>query len=317
MPAPFPIDPRLTGMVQAIRNGAMIADQVLPRKQVPKEEYKYLEFDFSQVTTLPNTRIGRRGQANEIEFGVTEKTGSVIDYGLEDPIPQKDITNAANTGYDPKAQAAEGLTSVIDLGREKRTADVVFNANTYGSNNKRTLTSTARWTDKDDSTPIDDIENAKAGMLMDPNVMVLGRATSTALRKHPDIIKAYNGTLGDTGLVPLQFLAELFDLERVLVGQSWLNSAKRGQTATHARLWGPHCALLRIEATAQPNGRIATFGWTAEIHYPGYGPRIAMERFDPNIGLLGGTRIRVGESVEEKVVGAELGYLFVNAGDAS
>ena len=42
-------------------------------------------------------------------------------------------------------------------------------------------------------------------------------------------------------------------------------------------------------------------------------PGVAGEVIDPNIGLRGGKRIRVGESLREKILAADCGYLFENA----
>ncbi len=40
---------------------------------------------------------------------------------------------------------------------------------------------------------------------------------------------------------------------------------------------------------------------------------MAGRREDPDIGLRGGVRVRVGESVKELIVANDLGYYFENA----
>ena len=71
----------------------------------------------------------------------------------------------------------------------------------------------------------------------------------TALRQHPKIVEAVAATgAGDqaSGIVMKEAVAELFEVDRVLVGMAWYQSAKRGQADAFARLWGKHaCAITR------------------------------------------------------------------------
>ncbi|OYY06703.1 MAG: capsid protein, partial [Rhizobiales bacterium 35-68-8] len=121
---PFPVDPQLTGVVIAYGNSELIADRVLPRSgpNLSKKEFKYMRFDFAQMVTVPDTKVGRKGEPNEVEFTGEEVDASTKDYGLDDVIPQDDIDQAPS-GYDPRAFAAQGLMDMILLDREKRVAD--------------------------------------------------------------------------------------------------------------------------------------------------------------------------------------------------
>lgn len=306
--APFPIDPVLTGITLAYRNQRYIADEVLPRTApFAKQEFKYNKWDKAEGFTIPNTRVGRRGAPTEVEFSATEETASTEDYGLDDPIPQTDIDNARGS-LDPVAHATEMLTDLILLDREKRVADIVFAAGTYPTGNKATLSGTSQWSDST-SDPIAAISDALDVPLIRPNVMVIGRSAWTVLRRHEKILQAVARIGGATaGIAARQAVAELFELEDILVGESFVNTAKKGQTASFSRVWGKHCALLYRDRLAQgTDGRI-TFGWTAQ-----YGTRISGQEPDSKIGLRGGTRVRVGESVKEVISAADLGYLFTNA----
>ena len=60
MQRPYPNDPRLTGIAIAFRNGALIADRVMPRVPVGKSTFKWNEYDFAEGITVPVTIVGRR-----------------------------------------------------------------------------------------------------------------------------------------------------------------------------------------------------------------------------------------------------------------
>ena len=290
----------------------MIADQVLPRIPVDSPVFKYSKYALGDAFTVPDTRVGRKGQVNQIDWSASEETASTEDYGLEDAIPKYD-TDAAQAAQkaqgvypiDPQARSTELLTDLVALDREIRVSNLMRDESNYASGNKTTLETAQQW-DNAASTPIKDITDARDGLIIRPNVMVMGRRVATALASNPTIVKAYNGTSGDTGIVPMQFIANLLEFDEILVGEGWVNVAKKGQTPKLVRAWGTDAVMYyRSPVTASPTG-IMTFGFTAE-----WGQRIAGTiDNDPNIGLRGGTRVRVGESVKELIVASDVGYLF-------
>lgn len=304
--APFPVSTELTAIAIAYRNNSLIADAVLPRVPVGKRNFKYLKYNSFENFTVPDTKVGRKSKPNEVDFSASQDDSSVVDYGLDDPIPQDDIDNAVE-GYDPKGRAVEGIQDLIDLDREIRTANLVFAAGTYPSGRKETLETTSQWSDFTNSNPIDKIMTALDSTIVRPNILVVGRAVFSKLAQHPKIAKAIHGNSGDVAIVTRQQIAALFELEEVLVGESWVNTAKKGQAATMVRTWGKHAALLYRNKLASTE-RGVTFGLTAQ-----YGNRIAGEKEDGNIGLRGGVRVRNGESVKELIVAPDAGYFFANA----
>ena len=306
MNAPFPIDPVLTAIAIAYRNGRFIADDVLPRVPVAKQEFKYRKFPKADAFTIPNTMVGRTSRPNQVEFGFTEEVAATSAYGLDDPIPYSDINNAPE-GYDPAAHAAEMLSSIVATDREVRTAGLVFDPAQYDAAYKVTLAGNAQWSDFDNSNPIDAILGALDKCVMRPNIMVLGNAVWTQLRQHPKIAKATHGNSGDVAVVARQAVAELLELEAIFVGQAFVNTEKKGQAPALERAWGKHAALLYRDTLAGAQ-RGTTFGFTAQ-----WGERTARRGEDPNLGLDGGIVIRVGENVKELITANDLGYFFQNA----
>jgi len=304
--APFPIQPELTAIAIAYRNTRLIADEVLPRVPVGKQEFKYLKHTLAEGFTVPDTRVGRKSRPNEVEFSATEETSSTEDFGLDDPIPQVDLDNAP-PNYDPRGRAVEGIMNLVELDREVRVAGMVFDANQYGAANKITLSGTSQFSDFANSDPLEVIMTGLDALVMRPTIMVIGRPAFSVLCRHPKIVKAVNGNSGDSGIVQRRAIAELFELEDVLVGEAWVNTARKGQAVTMARTWGKHIALLRRDKTAHTRSG-ATFGLTAQ-----FGGRIAGSTPDKDIGLRGGERVRAGESVKELITAADLGYMIVDA----
>ena len=304
---PFPLNPLLTAIAIAYRNPdlTLIADQVLPRTPTAAE-FKYLKYVLSDGYTIPDTKVGRKSAPNEVEFSATEVIDKVVDFGLDDLVPNEDI-EADNQGVDPLGTATAYLANLVALAREQRAAALVFNTNSYVAGNQATLSGTSQWSDTTNSDPVAAIGDALDVPVMRPNIGVFGQAAWTKTRRHPKLVQAIKGTAQGAGRVSRQEFAEFFELQEVLVGAGFANSAKKGQTVALARVWGKHAAFLYRDRAAGPQAGV-TFGFTAE-----FGSRIAGNMDEPKVGLTGCQRVRVGERVKEVVCSTELGYWFQNA----
>ncbi len=305
---PFPVDPELTGIAISFKNAEMIADQVAPRLEprLGKQQFKYMVFGFDQMITIPDTKVGRKSEPGTMEFGGTETPGMTNDYGQDSIIPIDDI-NQAPPGYDPRAFAVTQLTNIIELDREKRVADKTFASATYPAGNQEVLAGASQWSHAD-SKPIAAIQAAQDKMVMPGNVLVLGRATWSGMRTNPSLLRALTPSGAQDGLANRRAVADLLELEEIIVGSGWANAAKPGQAPVRYRLWGKHASLIRREKIVSSLGEVPTFMWTAQ-----YGTRVAGAIDEPKIGLRGSVRVRSGESVAEVVAANELGYFFQNA----
>lgn len=304
---PFPVDPELTGVVIAYQNEELIADQVLPRVGPPlsRQEFKYSKFDFAQAVTVPDTKVGRKGEPGEVEFSGTEVTASTMDYGLDDVVPIEDMNNAP-AGYNPLTYAAQGVMDLVLLDREQRVASKVFNPAIYAAANKVTLSGTSQWSDSN-SDPLAAVQDARDSLIMTPNVLVIGRAGWTKMRRHPKIVSAISISGTVNGVATLRAVADLFELDEIIVGSAMINTARKGQAPVLTRAWGKHALLFRRDRLATSLNQRPTFGATFQ-----YGTRVAGQIPEPKVGLRGAIRVRAGESVAEEICAADLAYFFQN-----
>lgn len=302
---PFPVDPVLVGIVQAYRNGKLIADEVLPRLNplLTSEQFKWWFFDFAQFITVTDTKVGRKSEPNRVEFNAQEREDRTEDYGLDDLVPVLD-QRTAPAGYDPKAFAAQALMDLVLLDREVRVASKVMSAATYGANNKETLAGTDKWSHAD-SKPIVAVAEAADTMLVRPNRAACSRSVWTTLRTNPSVLRALTPSGAQDGYASKRAVADLLELDDIDVGEGWLNSAKPGQAPVRVRVW-PNKFLLHYRAPmASSMAATPTFGWTAQ-----FGTRVSGSIPQPQVGLRGSDLVRSGESVKEVISAPELGYLF-------
>lgn len=302
----FPIDPHLTSIAVAYKSQGLVADIALPRITVGKREFSWLIYAKDAFFNAPDNHVGRRSRPNQVELSAEEVTLATEDYGLDGGVPQDDIDNA-DERYDPLGAEVELLQSCNANRRELRVAGIVHNAASYSAGLKQTLAGNDQFSNPETSTPIKVVSDALDLPLMRPNIAVFNQEGWTSFRRHPEIVEAVLGTAGSKGLVSRQAVADLFELDEIVVGQGRTNVAKKGQAAQLARTWGKHISLLYRNPVIQAKGAVS-FGGTFD-----FGGPVAGQWADRNIGLRGGVGVRAGESVLETVIAADCGYFIQNA----
>jgi cytochrome c5 len=243
-----------------------------------------------------------------VDFGGTLINDEVKDYGLDDLVTNDDIEAynsmikpSSGGPIDPLSLSTMMLTGLVQLDREVRVAGTVFNASNYAGANQATLSGTSQWSDYVNSNPLSALLTAIDAVLVRPNTIVLGQAGWTALRQHPKMVQAVYKSAQNAGSIPREALAELLEIENVVIGAAFVNTARKGQTPSYQRTWGKHCSLLHVSREAAQMGQ-PTWGFAAQ-----WGTRIAGNIPLPTSGLRGGQRVRSGESRKEVVSAPDAG----------
>ena len=300
-------DAVLSNLSLKYRNGDMIWPLILPVVKVNKRSDIYYVYNKADSFTLVDDRLSPKGLANEIDWGVAEQNYSVKDHALGDWLPQEAIDNADNP-LQPEVDTNDFLNMCLDVAQEKRAVDKVFVAASYPVGNKVQLAGNDQWGGSTDD-PIDDIQTAIEACFQRANTLVFGVDAWLKFRKLPEILDAVKAVAGATlrgGMASAPEVAQLFEVERVLIGRARYNTAKPGQAASYTRLWGKHCAALHVNPS--PGVKSITFGVTfAETL------RFTARDFDPKRGLKGAHYLRPGWNSDEKIIASDCGYLVEDA----
>jgi hypothetical protein len=311
---PFVIVQRLTRIAMAFTQPGMIADEVCPRVQVPGELFEYTKVNEKERLQIPDTKIGRTSAANQVDFSSANEQDRVEDHGLEAPVPRKDIDTARDhQALDPLDQATMSLMELMYLGREKEVADLVTTAANYATGHKLTLDGASGkkyFDDTTDGTPLAQMEDAMDAMLVRPNTMVVDRLTLTKLKRHPEVVaRIFPTAVTTSGQVTTQQLADALELDRILVGQAWYDTGKKGQAQSNVRMWGNALALLHINRSlSTAKTTLPTFAMTATLGTPYQ----AGQYFDPRRGVKGVEVVKVIDQRKALIAYQTAGYLFSN-----
>lgn len=307
-------DGRLTNIATQYKNGDYIGDLVVPPTPVGHKKFTYKQYSKNERFTLPTSLVGRSGTPNEVDYGVTEATGTCADHGYEGFVANDDMDNA-ETPLSPMADQAEFVRDKLMLDHEKRVADFVFNASNYATANKIDIAGAWATLSTDALTQL---EVGIDACLVPPNVLVMGLPTWRKLARNEKILAAVKGTLAPqqikspggqtTPRVTIPELAEYLGLDAVLIGKAFINTANEGQAATFARVWdGTNAgkggaALLRVKA----GGALRDIVWGANFTWKG----AQAFTYQTQRGARGGTMVRVTESHILTSVATDVGYLF-------
>ena len=109
-------------------------------------------------------------------------------------------------------------------------------------------------------------------------------------------------------MVTVQLVAELFEVDRLIIGKAKYNSANKNQTASYSYVWGKDVVLAYVEPQPSLEGVCAwkTFRWRQMSTDVGY--QVRTYRDEAKGG--GGEWIEVENSYDEKAVCTDVAYLI-------
>ena len=297
-------DPVLTNISVQFRpaQGGYLADMVAPPVPVRLETADYWVYDRSRFDT-PDSHRAPRGEFNRIEWSATKKSYSCEEYGLEQPIDDRERSNAAFP-LQPDIDSTEIVTDMVLNNREKRITDQCLSTKVVTKNT--TLSGTAQWSDDSGSShPLDDARVARTTMFdatgMRPNMLVIGYKVFEALKVHSDIIERFQYVTG--GIVTADILKQYFEVDMLYIGGVLRRTSNEGATDAYADVWGKDALFFYSER--RPALKRPSFMYTMRVR------GMSAERYRED--KIKSDVIRVSEIQDEHVVASDLGYLIKNA----
>lgn len=301
-------------MLERYVNNKMIGPRVCPVVKVPHRSDKIASIPLGTGLSPADIRLaGQASQVPEMEWVVaTRGTYAVEDQGLRTFIPSDSVTNA-DLPFEVRRKSAEILAGTMELMDEIEDAALLGSSGNYASGYTSTVSSAADKWNNDASDPADQVRTGVAKLLTNDGqakvVVVLGRDVFRALQKHPKILAAIYGrastNLGPTTMtVTEQMLANLFEVDEVVVGKAKKNTANAGQTVSLSDVWSGFASAVVVAESPSVEMPI---GFAHRFRYR----NAAMDvQFIPELlaGVRGGEHCKVTKSDDLFVTGAQMGF---------
>ena len=179
------VDPVLTNLAVGYANAEMVAHTLFPFANVDKESGKLPKFGKDSFLEYETERA-LRADSNRGDLDDPDADSFTLkEHDLEFAVDDRE---EAESVFSARRRAMVRATSAIRLRHEVSVAGIVQNAANYASSNKVALSGTSSFAHAD-SDPEGVIEDAKAavsaGIVKDPNTMVIGYEMWRLLKIHP------------------------------------------------------------------------------------------------------------------------------------
>ena len=287
---------------------------MFPVIAVDKKSDKY--FTYTKNDWFRDEAQRRAGGTESAGGGYGLSTGSYSAdvFAFHKDVDDQTLANA-DAPINPLREATEFVTRRLMLRKEIQWNTDFFTSSIWGNDYAGVAgtpgaNQVKQWSDYAASDPIDDIEDAKAGILsttgMEPNTLVLGYDVFRALKNHPDIVDRIKYTSAQT--VTSDMLASMFDIPRVIISKGVKATNNEGATAAYSFTSGKKALLAYVAPTPgllTPSAGYS-FSWTGVSG--GIGSTVGVSSF--RMESLKADRIEGEMAFDNKVIASDLGWFW-------
>jgi len=312
------IDQNLTNVAINYRPMNLIADMIAPIVPVGKQSDFYPVWSQADILRVENAKRSPGTEANKITRSVSSGTYYAENYALKTDLTLEDRENM-DAAYvnELRNGRARFLVGKMGLVWEQRVANQV----TSGSNVGSYAACGSAWNDyiQDNSNPILDVFTG-IDAVQDltgyrPNSILMSGVAWRHFRRHNNVIDILHGDTGrgQPRVATREQAKAIFELDRFIVGEAYVNTAAEGQSQSLSPIWGDH--VLIYYAPMAPSIEEPSFMYSFRWSLPAL-PNMIVERhpFDSKIKA---EEVELGVYQDEVITSAPLAYLFTNVTSSS
>jgi len=248
----------------------LIANRVAPMFDVNEGGGNYGRIPVEQLLQLADSKRASDGSYNRLDFEFEEAFYQTKENGIELPVDERD-KRLYETYLEAEIVAADIVRHTILVNRERRVADITFN------NPDITATAGAvAWDQWQTATPIEDVEAAVIRQYeacgLWANSLTISYVLYRQLRNCEQILDRISASGAGDRIkatdVNLDMLAQVFDLDEVIVGGASQNRGAKGQSANIGQIWDTDKAMVATVVTSENDirqpGVARSFHWAGD-----------------------------------------------------
>lgn len=304
------VDMLLSEMALNYRPEGFIADMVMPIVRVGKQSDLYVEFSREDKLRQQETKRAPSTEAKMIHQNVGSASYYANNYALKMGVTLEDKLNA-----DPifLTEIIEGRTEfILDhllLDWEVRVAGLIHNPSNVGSSSS---VSSAWNVAGGGGDPIGDVNQALDNVHLSngirPNRITFGLEAWKSIRRHESVRNIIFGVNNGGGFASREQVANLFEVDQVLVGGAFQNTGEEGLTESLSAIWGDDVLISYSPMTASKEK--PSFAYSFRWQKPGL-PNFTVERHPFNTKTKS-EEVEAGYYQDEVITGASYGYMITS-----
>lgn len=293
----------LTEVSNGVFPEGYVADKVFPQLIVKQKTGLLGQYGMDHLR-LSDDLIGGRAQARRVDpISRSSLSYSVETHALEGVVTQDDYDNVEQP-YDAERDETAGTTHLILTNKERSMAADLFSTSVITNY----TTPSTKYGTYASSDPISDFKTAKNAVLsnsgVSANAAVMSRKVANTLMYHPQLKDIIGFKYNEIGNISDAQLAMVLGVESLIIADAPYNSAKEGQTAALAQIWGDSI-LFYVKPKAAAKYQVSL----------GYQIKMASQMNRsvykyPLDNPPGANGIIVQESYQNKIVNVGAGYLL-------
>lgn len=298
--------------LESEKNG-YVATRVMPVIDTALQSDNPGRIPLAQLLQAGNTNRSSGGGYARGKYTFEKFTYACEEHGWEEPVDDRQRKQYQHLFDAEKVATARAFSKVL-RNAEQRVASAVFNATTFSS---YTAAVSTEWSTVATATPLTDVNTAVNAVYNNSglwaNALIVNRKVFRNLRRCAQVIDAIEasgaGSAAKQSDITADMLAQVFDLDYVIVAGTSKNSATEGQTATPAQIWDSEYAMVCRVATSndiQEPCLARMFHWTEDGSTIGG----TVEQYRDE--TIRSDIYRVRHDVDEVIMYAAAGYLLSN-----
>lgn len=260
----YAVDPLLTNLAINYRNNALIADRIFPRVTVESEKGSYYVFNKVDNFTIEKDLRTGVARANRVTWNMSKAPyGPLLEHSLESPVSKDDKRILGEEMA--RRKATELVTNKILLRHEYEVVQKMKDTSIFTQT--ETLSGTAQFSHAS-SDPLAKIQAAletiRATALAGGNrlAVIMGDPVWGYLRNNPKLIERL-GNASMRTLLSKEQVAQLLEVDEIIVGSAMRNTAAEGQTGSLNYMWGKDLWVASL--AGQPSLEQVNPGYTLQL----------------------------------------------------
>jgi hypothetical protein len=306
------VDQPLANILLNYRPTGFIADQILPVVTVAKQSDIVPGIKIDDRFRIEQTIRAPGTEPRMVHFNVTSQQYFAPNYALGTFLTAEEMANT-DACWNTRQIRSELVWDLLMLDYEKRVADMVNSGSNCGS---YWVTASA-WSDAENSTPLtnalDDLDVAEDLRGIRPNKIVFGKYAWRKWRNSDEVLaRLFPHGGGQGAIVSTQMAAALLEVDQVIVGGVYYNSAAENATLALTKVWNDN--VLYYYSPGKPSKERPSFGYSFRWAVPGM-PNMTVRTF-PFDAKVGRQDIHIGYYQDELLTDKYLGCLRTGVGSS-
>lgn len=299
------VETRLTNLAVTFKPVGMIGEMLFPTIPVSKESDKFVTFGAENMD-LVDVQRGYGADSNFIHTSLSDTTYQCEEHSISGALDDRIIRNS-DPIIKPKARLSYTLRNVLETRREYDIVTKVTSTSNVTNYTDLSTSSLGQWND-DSSEPFQAVDlgvvSVRDAIGILPNTMMISHNAFLKLKEHPAVIAKLGSN--ERGVIRADrrspILEDLFQIERVFVGSSAYNAAKKNATKDLTQIWGT--TVLIAYVAPNPGLETPSFGYG----FQSQNYKVTSYRNNDKKSDI----INVADIRDDKLCNATAGYLLTN-----